>query len=100
MKNMETADKKNGERSMCGGMCRQHHWMHIIIKILVALFIFWVGVQFGELKGVLRGTYGNYGYGMMGAYTTNDNQGYYGRPAGMMNWFYGTVPNATTTQTR
>ena len=55
---------------MCGGMCGRHHWKHVLIKILVALFIFWAGVQFGELKGILHGgyaSYGNYsGYGMMG----------------------------------
>ncbi|MFH1178628.1 MAG: hypothetical protein V1711_02830 [bacterium] len=41
----------------CGihGMCGQHHWMHLIIKIVIAIFIFWCGVQFGELKGILHG---------------------------------------------
>jgi len=60
-----------GHCGMCGhgmgGMCSHHHWAHIAIKILVAIFIFWCGVQFGELRGLLRA--GNYtsgsGYGMM-----------------------------------
>ena len=63
---------------MCGrgmGMkcCGRGHWVHIIVKILVAVFIFWCGVQFGELKGALHDRYpqqyGNYGYGMMGGWT-------------------------------
>ena len=60
------------KHDMCGGMCGHHHWKHIVIKILVALFIFWCGVQFGELKSVLHagyyssfGNYGGGGYGMM-----------------------------------
>ena len=55
----------------CGyGMHGHRHWRHVIIKILVALFIFWAGVQFGELKALVHGsgyfnaTYG-YGPGMM-----------------------------------
>lgn len=47
------------------------HWKYVVIKILVALFIFWCGVQFGELKALVRGGYS--GYGMMGGY-----------PSGMM----------------
>lgn len=97
------------ECSMCdrhhmqGGMCSQHHWMHIIIKIFVALFIFWAGVQFGELKSAIRSALwdGGYGYGMMSSYGLERNQGYYGIPAGMMgNWTYSaTDVSATTTKT-
>lgn len=98
---------KEGGCSMCdkNGMCGQHHWMHIIIKILIALFIFWCGVQFGELKSMLRAAYynGGYGYGMMNSYGVNRSQGYYGVPVGMMGgWTYGTatVPTTTTTTTK
>lgn len=64
----EHSDQK--KYGMCGtGMCGHGHWGHIIIKVLVAIFIFWCGVQFGELKAALHGGYygnsGNYGYGMM-----------------------------------
>ncbi|MDD3531535.1 MAG: hypothetical protein PHV99_03045 [Candidatus Pacebacteria bacterium] len=100
-----------GECMMCDrhhmqdGMCRQHHWMHIVIKIFVALFIFWCGVQFGELKSAIRSALwsGDYGYGMMNSYGIERSQGYYGVPSGMMGtrYYYGTtsaVP-ATTTKT-
>ena len=50
------------------GMCGRRHWMHLLIKILIAVFIFWCGVKFGELQGMIRAdhyNYGNYsGYGM------------------------------------
>ena len=81
---MET--KEGHEHSGCAAcmhkMCTKHHWGHILIKVLVALFIFWAGVQFGELKGILHDSYG---YGMMGAYRTNTGQNtFYGTPGGMM----------------
>jgi hypothetical protein len=49
-------DKEHGEGCECGchgGMCGGmwgHHWGHMVIKIFIVLFIFWAGVQFGELK--------------------------------------------------
>ncbi|OYV63817.1 MAG: hypothetical protein B7X03_00050 [Parcubacteria group bacterium 21-58-10] len=72
----ETKEMREG-REGCGhcGHCwhGRHHWAHIAIKILVAIFIFWCGVQFGELRGMLHGSYGNgyggYGYGMMSGWT-------------------------------
>jgi hypothetical protein len=86
-----------GGHANCGGRCRQHHWMHIIIKILVALFIFWCGVQFGELKGILRANYGyGYGYGMMNSWDGR-NQGY-SVPVMMGGWTYTTALSATTTK--
>lgn len=93
-------DMKGGNCSMCdthgfrGGMCRQHHWMHIIIKILVALFIFWCGVQFGELKSLLHSGY----YGMM---SSRGEWGQIYRTPGMMGgWTYTTASGTTTTQKR
>ncbi len=85
--------------AMYGGMCRQHHWMHVIIKVLVAIFIFWCGVQFGELKALLHGSYG-YGGGMMSAYRDNSGQNYfYGTSGGMMNGgAYSATSGATTTK--
>lgn len=47
------------------GMCGHGHWGHVLLKIAVALIIFWCGVQFGELKAVLHGGYAMHGYGMM-----------------------------------
>lgn len=75
------------------GMCGQGHWGHILVKILVALFIFWVGVQFGELKSVLHRGYSS--YGMMGAYDER-SQNYYG-PGMMSGWFRGASSQATST---
>ena len=37
------------------------HWKHLIIKIAIAIFIFWCGIQFGELRAMLRGAYQGYG---------------------------------------
>jgi hypothetical protein len=85
--------------AMCGGMCRQHHWMHIIIKILVALFIFWCGVQFGELKSVIHNAYygSGYGYGMMSSFGGERNQVYI-TPGMMSGWAYSATSGATTTK--
>jgi len=52
-----------------GRMNSRYLWVHIIIKILVAIFIFWCGVQFGELKGAFHGGYP--GYRAMGLYGSN-----------------------------
>ena len=103
---MDNKDMK--EHSGCGdcgswshgtgmGMCGHTHWAHIVIKIFVAIFIFWAGVQFGELKGMIRAEYsgsgyGN-GYGMMGSY-----DGRYFGP-GMMGGWIQTV-TSTSTPTR
>jgi len=49
------------EKENCGCFMHGHcNWMHMVIKIAVALIIFWAGVQFGELKAILHGGYGNY----------------------------------------
>lgn len=59
----------SGSCAMCGygmgGRMGHGHWGHIVFKILIALFIFWCGVKFGELNSILRGGYYG-GYGMMG----------------------------------
>ncbi len=34
------------------------HWGNMLVKVLVAVFIFWCGVQFGQLKSFVR--QGNY----------------------------------------
>lgn len=48
------------DHGMCRGMHGPHFWIRVIVKILVAIFIFWCGVQFGELRGMLHGGYPNY----------------------------------------
>ena len=82
-------DKERMEGCECGchdgtcGMWGHHHWGHMIIKIFIVLFIFWAGVQFGELKAAVDSfTAGGMGYGhnvyyqsegqgMMGGWTTS-----------------------------
>lgn len=77
-----------------GGMCGHHHAGHIIIQILVALFIFWCGVQFGELKGMFNRGYAN--YGMMGSYGAG-GPWYRGGPAMMYGDAYGSASQTTAT---
>ena len=94
---MDTKDMQGHEgcgdchHGMAGAMCGKGHWGHIVIKILVALFIFWAGVQFGELRGMIRAEYGGgYGYGMMGSYD-GWGQGGYGFPGMMGGWARTTI---------
>ncbi len=71
---MDANTKGHGEGCGCSacqyrgatcGMWGHQHWGHMLIKLLIVMFIFWAGVQFGELKAVVEG---NYGGGMMGAW--------------------------------
>ncbi len=72
------------------------HWMHMVIKIAIALIIFWAGVQFGELKGIIRGGYG--GYGMMGGYYGEGGRVY--GPSMMYGWTQqAATPKAATATT-
>lgn len=59
-----------GSEGCCGRSGR--HVAHIIIKICIAVFIFWCGVQFGELKALLHRDFLPYGYGMMGGWGGQD----------------------------
>ncbi len=54
--------------SSCGGgLWGHHHWGHMLIKLIIVLFIFWAGVQFGELKFMIQNSY----YGGMGGFGGN-----------------------------
>lgn len=79
------------------GMCGHHHcghrWGHWALKVAVVVFIFWCGVQLGELKQELRSGPG-YGYGPMMNWH-GANQGYYYSGPGMMGDYLG-VQQATT----
>lgn len=80
-------------QAMGGGMCGHHHGGHLIIKILLAIFIFWCGIQLGELKAMLYHEYP--GYGMMGSY--GDGNQWYGGPSPTRSGTYGGgAPTATT----
>lgn len=86
---MDEKMKENGHGETCGcGMCKMgmggmwggcgcghhHHGRHFLAKIIILIFVFWLGSQFGELKAFHRG------YGMMDGY---------GYPNGMMQGYYG-----------
>ena len=74
-------EKGHGEGCMCGmcggGMWGHHHWGHMIIKLFIVLFIFWAGVQFGELKAMVENSF--YG-GMMGGWGGQNTMYYGGYP--------------------
>lgn len=73
-------------------MCGHRHWRHIIIKVLVALFIFWAGVQFGELKAIVGSYFSGYaGYGGMMGWGPQGEQGFYRSPNMMYNNAYGPI---------
>ncbi len=61
--------KEHGGGCMCsmcgGGMWGHHHWGHMLVKLVIVLFIFWAGVQFGELKAIVENS--NFGP-MMGGW--------------------------------
>lgn len=40
------------------GMCGHHHWSHLVIKALIILFVFWAGMEFGEVRALVHGNYG------------------------------------------
>lgn len=88
-------------RSMMGGMCGHHHWSHLLVKVVLAIFIFWCGVQFGELRGMLGHGFGYQNEGMMGWYGSQ-GQGAYRGPAMMygINDDSSAARPATTTTAR
>ncbi|MCX6786675.1 MAG: hypothetical protein NTU85_02585 [Candidatus Kaiserbacteria bacterium] len=99
MENNKDSDCKCSFHGICHGI-HSHHWMHLVIKIFIALFIFWCGVQFGELRTTIHGGYGN--HRMMGSYEQSRNMMYYGGGPVMMTG-QSTVPQksastATTTK--
>ena len=89
-------------KAMCGGMCMGMcggHWARVIIKIVVALFIFWCGVQVGEHR-LFRHQYYDYNGMMGGGWDTQTAPSNYGA-AVMMSGVTGVpVPPPTATSTR
>ncbi len=69
------SDKKCscGEAGMSCGMCGHHHWSHWVVKAAILLFVFWAGMEFGEVRALLHSDYSYRSFGptMMG------NEGYY-----------------------
>ena len=85
-------------RAFMGGMHGQHRWGHILIKIILAIFIFWCGVQFGELKSMLGHGYAYPNEGMMGWYG-QQSQGAYSGPTMMYGGVYGASAQPVTATT-
>lgn len=61
-------ETNNEQKNECGGY-EQHschgkhkHMTKLITKIAIGLLIFWFGVQFGEMKGMLKSQFGGYKY--------------------------------------
>ena len=77
--------------AMLGCACGRRHWVRILIKVVIIVFVFWAGVQFGELKGMLRGEY--YRYGMIGSH---GGWGQWGGPTMMQGGVPGTAPKPST----
>lgn len=84
---MDKDKNVHGEGCMCGmcggGLWGHHHWGHMLIKLIIVLFIFWAGVQFGELKSMVENSYYS---GMMG--------GWGGQGGNMM--YYNSLPQGST----
>jgi hypothetical protein len=83
-------EKEGMGHGMCMGcgMCG-HHWSHMVIRVLIVLFIFWAGMEFGEVRAMLRADgYGGYGQMMM-----SDG----GNPYGGMRGGMGMMDGRTTT---
>jgi len=83
---------------MYGG---HHHGVgHMIAKILIVVFVFWAGVQFGKLETIAdaRGALFERGYGpsMMGGYYYSTDGANVGYGPGMM--IYRTTTAGTTTK--
>lgn len=83
-----------------GGVCGTHmcssHMRHVVIKIVVAVLIFWCGVQFGELKSLLHE--GRYDRGMMSSYNARVYQDGATVEPMMGGWVTTQAPAATTSK--
>ena len=95
MENNKDSDCKCPYHGWHGGM-HGHHWMHLVIKIFIAIFIFWCGVQFGSLRATIHSGYG--GRHMMNSYGQSQNMMYRGGTV-MMVGGQGTVSQPATATT-
>ncbi len=67
-------DMNNGENGMkCDGKCQWHHHRAIrgLTAVVIALFIFWCGFEFGEIRATIGG-------GMHEGYRMMQSQGWGG----------------------
>jgi len=67
-KSMCTCDEVSSGCGHCGtnlmGMGRHHHLTRALLYLIVLLFVFWIGLGLGELKGYLRYAPFDSGYNM------------------------------------
>jgi hypothetical protein len=59
-----------------------HHLTRAFLYLIVLLFVFWIGLGLGELKGYLRYAPFDSGYGMYPMWTMRQNN--QNKPSGMM----------------
>jgi hypothetical protein len=79
-------DTQHGEmyekNEMCSGKrCHKHMAVRALTAVIVAIFIFWCGFQFGEIRASLGG---NYSYGarmMQGGWGYNNSSSNAATPA-------------------
>lgn len=95
------AGKCDGECQHCGGNCHwcggKHRIIRWVLGILILLFIFLVGVKFGELKSYMYG--GGLGMGDYGYYPIHRSMmlnGYVYGPDMMNLWNKSQSPTSTT----
>ena|ERR1700722_17589002 len=85
---MANGDKEKDGHGMCMGCgTGGHHWSHMLIRVLILLFVFWAGIEFGELRALVR-----MDSSMMGGWGTVQQV----HRMDMMGGGYGAVPDTTT----
>lgn len=80
--------------------CGRHHWAWLLVKLVIIVLVFWLGVKVGELKSMIgysRGYPGGGYYYNMQSMMRGGNAAYgpTGYGPGMMGGYW---LNATTTQ--
>ncbi len=85
---------------VCNGFCGNQHWGHLAIKISIVIFVFLAGVEFGEMKAMIRSDYGQ--QGMMRTYGNAEFAPEYTQyhPAMMVSAPTMPTPPATTTRAK
>jgi hypothetical protein len=82
----------------CWGWGRHGYHRHMLIKILIAIFIFWAGYNLGELKGELR-AYRGFDGGHMSLWGFgNDGYGNFGDMRVFMNQYMRTSTSTLPTK--
>ncbi|MFI5260488.1 MAG: hypothetical protein ACHQU0_01695 [Candidatus Paceibacteria bacterium] len=79
-------DTQHGEMfekdEMWGKCCRKHMGMRALTAVVVAIFIFWCGFQFGEMRATIGGGYGFGARMMQGGWGYTSSNGAIPTPVG------------------